>query len=38
MEIIVDDSSTLQAMLAQITEDNIHQEIETGVSVGKEVW
>jgi antitoxin MazE len=31
-------SITLETLLAGITEDNIHQEIETGSSVGKEVW
>ncbi|MDR0305320.1 MAG: AbrB/MazE/SpoVT family DNA-binding domain-containing protein [Chitinispirillales bacterium] len=28
----------LSEMLSKINEDNIHGEIETGVSVGKEIW
>jgi antitoxin MazE len=28
----------LSEMLDKINEDNIHGEIETGVSVGKEIW
>ena len=29
---------TLEQLLAQVTEDNLHEEIKTGESVGKEVW
>jgi antitoxin MazE len=29
---------TLDELLAQITEDNIHPEVDMGKSVGKEVW
>ena len=29
---------TLEAMLAGITEQNLHEEIGTGVSVGREEW
>ncbi len=29
---------SLDELLAGITEDNLHQEIETGDSVGNEVW
>jgi antitoxin MazE len=29
---------TLQALLAQITEENLHQEVDTGMAVGNEVW
>ena len=29
---------TLDHLLNQITEDNIHEAIETGPSVGKEEW
>ena len=28
----------LEAMLDQITEDNLHSEIEAGSAVGQEVW
>lgn len=29
---------TLEALLAQITDDNLHDEVETGTAVGSEVW
>ncbi len=29
---------TLSEMLGQITAENIHSEIETGVSIGNEIW
>ena len=29
---------TLEALLAQITDENLHDEIETGTAVGGEVW
>jgi antitoxin component of MazEF toxin-antitoxin module len=29
---------TLDELLAQITEDNIHPEFDMGKPVGKEVW
>ena len=29
---------TLEDLLAQITEENLHDEVETGTAVGKEVW
>lgn len=29
---------TLEYLLAQVTEDNLHGEIETGPAVGREVW
>ena len=35
---LVEDEYDLEYLLNQITEDNIHQEIETGGAVGKEVW
>jgi antitoxin MazE len=28
----------LEAMLDQITEDNLHSEVNVGPAVGKEVW
>ncbi|MCB9009171.1 MAG: AbrB/MazE/SpoVT family DNA-binding domain-containing protein [Ardenticatenaceae bacterium] len=29
---------TLEALLAQITDENLHEEVETGTAVGGEVW
>ena len=29
---------TLERLLEQITEDNIHREVDTGPAVGEEVW
>lgn len=29
---------TLDHLLAQVTEDNIHAEMDTGPAVGKEAW
>lgn len=29
---------TLEALLARISDDNLHDELETGVAVGNEVW
>ncbi|MFC1853818.1 AbrB/MazE/SpoVT family DNA-binding domain-containing protein [candidate division CSSED10-310 bacterium] len=31
-------SITLEGLLAQVTTENIHAEIDTGVSAGKEIW
>jgi antitoxin MazE len=31
-------SWTLDEMLAGITKDNLHDEVDTGFAVGKEVW
>jgi antitoxin MazE len=31
-------SWTLEALLAGVEEDNLHQEIDTGLSIGHEVW
>jgi antitoxin MazE len=33
-----EDSLTLEQLLAGVTEDNIHEEIDTGNPVGKEIW
>jgi len=35
---VVEPASTLEHLLAQVTEGNLHGEIETGPVVGKEVW
>ena len=29
---------TLEQLLSQITEDNIHHEVDTGPAVGEEAW
>ena len=29
---------TLEDLLAQVTEDNVHGEVDTGAPVGREVW
>ncbi len=29
---------TLNQLLAQVTEDNLHHEVNTGSAVGAEVW
>ena len=29
---------TLERLLEQITEDNIHGEVDTGTAIGNEVW
>lgn len=29
---------TLEQLLAQVTEDNLHHEVDTGPSVGNEAW
>ena len=29
---------TLDELLSQVTEENIHAEADTGVPVGKEIW
>jgi len=35
---VVEPVLTLEHLLAQVTEDNLHGEIETGPAVGREVW
>jgi antitoxin MazE len=29
---------TLKQLLAQVTEDNLHHEVDTGPATGREVW
>lgn len=36
--VIVPPKTTLERLLSKVTEDNIHDSIETGVSVGSEEW
>ena len=38
LEPIVESKYNLDQMLAEITEDNLHQQIDTGEAVGNEVW
>ena len=33
-----DESNSLESLLAQITPDNLHSEIDTGLTVGQEAW
>ena len=35
---MVESTLTLEHLLAQVTEDNLHGEVETGSAVGSEVW
>lgn len=35
---VVEPALTLEHLLAQVSEDNLHGEIETGPVVGREVW
>ena len=38
LEPIIEPKYTLEQMLGQVTEDNLHHEVETGEAVGNEVW
>ncbi len=35
---IVKRKLTLKALLAQVTDDNLHHEVDTGPAVGSEAW
>ena len=35
---IIDEEYTLEELLSGVTVDNVHNEIDTGKPVGKEVW
>ncbi len=35
---VVEPVLTLEHLLAQVNEDNLHGEIETGPAVGREAW
>ena len=35
---IVKRKLTLRALLAQVTDDNLHREVDTGSAVGNEAW
>jgi antitoxin component of MazEF toxin-antitoxin module len=38
IEPIPEQDSTLDQMLAGVTDENVHREVETGPPVGSEVW
>jgi antitoxin MazE len=38
LEPIVEPKYTLEQLLAEVTEDNLHHEVDTGEVVGNEVW
>ena len=35
---VVEPALTLEHLLAKVSEDNLHGEIEIGTAVGREVW
>jgi antitoxin MazE len=35
---VVEPKVTLKQLLAQITEDNLHHEVDTGPALGSEAW
>ena len=35
---IIDEEYTLEKLLSGVTKDNIHNEIDMGKPVGKEIW
>ncbi|HEX7593549.1 MAG TPA: AbrB/MazE/SpoVT family DNA-binding domain-containing protein [Anaerolineae bacterium] len=35
---VVKTKMTLAKLLAQVTDENLHREIESGAAVGREVW
>jgi antitoxin MazE len=38
LEPIIEPKYTLEQLLAGVTEDNLHREVDTGEAVGNEVW
>lgn len=38
LEPVVEPKYMLEQLLAGVTEDNLHREVETGSAVGNEVW
>lgn len=38
LEPIIEPKYTLEQMLAEVTADNLHHEVDTGQAVGNEVW
>lgn len=35
---VVEPKVTLEGLLAQVTEDNVHHEVNTGPAMGNEAW
>ena len=35
---VVEQELTLEQLLAQVTEENVHHEIDTGPAAGRETW
>ncbi len=38
LEPVMQPKYTLEQLLADVTEDNLHHEVDTGSAVGNEVW
>jgi len=38
LEPVVEPKYTLEQLLAEVTEDNLHHQVETGPALGNEVW
>jgi antitoxin MazE len=38
VEPVVEPKLTLEQLLTQVTEDNLHHEVDTGPAVGSEIW
>lgn len=36
--IVVQKTHTLESLIAKITPENIHSEVDTGSSIGRETW
>ena len=35
---VIEPGLTLESLLAQVTDENLHHEVETGPPAGKEIW
>ena len=35
---IVEPKTTLEQLLAKVTEENLHHEVDTGFAIGNETW
>jgi antitoxin MazE len=35
---VIEPALTLESLLADVTDENVHHEVETGSAVGKEAW
>jgi antitoxin MazE len=36
--VIIPERTTLESLISQVSEENIHASVDTGSSVGKEAW